>query len=83
MIDKYPVKIFWNEDEKCFYAIIDFEIDGFEGVLGCGLSKEEALNNLKLSIEETLKIRREEGWEISEPIIYKNDSFNMEKKKAV
>ncbi len=66
---KYEIKIFWNEDENCYYAIVP-GIKEFRYVSASGETPEEALEEIQTAIELVIECMKEDGKAIPEPVVY-------------
>lgn len=62
-MNKYEVIIYWSEEDDCFIA----EVPELAGCMADGKTKEEALANAEVIIEEWIETAKELGREIPEP----------------
>ncbi|MBU0518675.1 type II toxin-antitoxin system HicB family antitoxin [bacterium] len=60
---KYEVIIYWSEDDQAFIA----EVPELPGCIADGKSKEEALANVEVIIQEWLETAKQQGRKIPKP----------------
>lgn len=63
MIEKYPVHIFWSNEDDCYVALVD----GLEGCIAHGDTHCEALNNLEEAYDGWMEVAEEIGTPIHPP----------------
>jgi predicted RNase H-like HicB family nuclease len=68
IIEKYTYRIEWSEEDQVFIA----KCIEFPGLLAHGETNEEALKEIKVVVEESVKWLQEEGKEIPESLGKKN-----------
>ena len=62
-MNKYEVIIYWSEEDKAFIA----EVPELPGCAADGLTYQEALTNVEVTIKEWIETARELGRKIPQP----------------
>ena len=60
----YLIRTFWSEEDSCYVA----EVPELKGCSGLGKTPEKAMHEAKKSIENWIRVAREEGIPIPNPI---------------
>src|SRR3989338_9228800 len=74
MESKYEVIIKWSEEDQCFYAVVP----ELPGCMTNGATYDQAARNAKEAMASWLKVARERGQEIPEPISSRAVSGNFQ-----
>ena len=62
-MDKYEVIIYWSEEDRCFLA----EMPDLPGCMADGLTREDALQNIKLIAEQWVRTAEALGRAVPTP----------------
>lgn len=60
--EKYIRRVFWNDDDHCYYAIAP----AFRGVSAWATTEADALRELDIVLQAVIEIRRKHGWALPE-----------------
>ena len=63
MQTKYAIHIFWSQEDDSFVAVCD----EFPGLSAFGETREEALREAQIALDEMIETYRESGIELPEP----------------
>ncbi len=66
----YLIRTFWSDEDQCYIA----EVPELKGCSGMGLSPEKAIREAGKSIESWLKVAKQEGVVIPQPVGAKHSS---------
>ena len=66
----YLIRTFWSDEDKCYVA----EVPELKGCSGLGKTLEEAISEAQKSIENWIRVAKEEGISIPVPIGAKHSS---------
>ena len=61
--DRYPIEIFYSREDQCYIA----NVPDVKHCSASGNSREEALNEVQITLQQHLDVLKKRGWRIPKP----------------